>query len=248
MLAPAQPSTLQDELIDHAVGSIEAAELSDEPFPHLFFRDFFPRDFYLELIRSFPEVSFRPIAATDTHRTTVRIYGSHLQELPRELQSLWGAVSGMLASPQVERAIRCRLQAGLDIRARGDKVARAADLKMFAKPVIYRDTDGYQIKPHPDTRKKVVTMQLYCPDDDSQEKLGTTLYKFSPKGLLHPRSYCLEPVKSIPFLPNVGYAFVVLKSYHTLTQMSFHGRPKIATRKARVSILNTFYADANAEC
>jgi len=248
MLASAQSSTLLDELIDHAVGSIEAAELSNAPFPHLVFRDFFPRAFYRDLIRSFPEASFRPIAATDTHRTTVRLYGSHLLELQRELQTLWGAVSGMLTSLQVESAIRRRLQAGLDIRARGDKVARAADLTMFAKPVIYRDTDGYQIKPHPDTRKKVVTMQLYCPDDDSQEKLGTTFYKFSPKGLLHPSSYCLEPVKTIPFLPNVGYAFVVLKSYHTLTQMSFHGRPKIATDKARVSILNTFYADANAEC
>jgi len=84
-------------------------------------------------------------------------------------------------------------------------------------------------------------MQLYCPADTSQEALGTTLYRASLKGLLHVGSYCLEPVKTIPFLPNVGYAFVVLKAYHSLTKMSWHGRSPIKTDKPRISILNTFY-------
>jgi hypothetical protein len=84
-------------------------------------------------------------------------------------------------------------------------------------------------------------MQLYCPADTSQEALGTTLYRASLKGLMHVGSYCLEPVKTIPFLPNVGYAFVVLKAYHSLTKMSWHGRPPIKTDQPRISILNTFY-------
>jgi hypothetical protein len=146
-----------------------------------------------------------------------------------------------LISREVERAVRNRLGDGLEIRARGDKLSGAADLKLVAKPVVYRDTDGYKIKPHPDTRKKVVTMQLYCPTDSSQEALGTTLYRASLKGLFHFGSYCLEPVKSIPFLPNVGYAFVVLKAYHSLGKMSWHGRPRIDTDRPRVSILNSFY-------
>ncbi|MBV9533527.1 MAG: hypothetical protein JO283_21290, partial [Bradyrhizobium sp.] len=57
----------------------------------------------------------------------------------------------------------------------------------------------------------------------------------------HFGSYCLEPVKIIPFLPNAGYAFVVLKAYHSLTKMSWHGRPTIVTNQPRISILNTFY-------
>jgi len=147
----------------------------------------------------------------------------------------------MLTSKEIERAIRIKLHDGLEIRARGDKVRSAADLNLVAQPVVYRDSDGYRIKPHPDTRKKVVTMQLYCPPDASQQALGTTLYRASLKGLLHVGSYCLEPVKTIPFLPNVGYAFVVLKAYHSLTRMSWHGRPPIKTDQPRVSILNTFY-------
>lgn len=102
-------------------------------------------------------------------------------------------------------------------------------MRLVAKPVVYRDSDGDQIKPHPDTRKKVVTMQLYCPTYNSQEALGTTLYQASLKGLFHVGSYCLEPVKTIPFLPTAGYAFVVFKAYHSLTKMSWHGRPQIHT-------------------
>lgn len=244
MLAPAKSERLLDELIDHAVASIEAAEFSAQPYPHIVFRDFFPRTFYQDLVHNVPTQGYEPITASRS-RMALRLYGDHVKGIERELQPMWDAVSAMLTSPQLEDAIRRRLHPGLEIRARGDKVASAADLKLVAKPVVYRDTDGYEIKPHPDTRKKVVTMQLYCPEDDSQESLGTTIYQMSLKGLLHPRSYCLEPVKTVPFLPNVGYAFVVLKAYHSLTQMSWHGRPKIATDKVRVSILNTFYADAN---
>ena len=173
----------------------------------------------------------------------LRLYGDNVKKISPELRTAWAAVSAMLTSKEVERAIRARLDDGLAIRARGDKVSSPRDLKLVAKPVIYRDRDGYQIKPHPDTRKKVVTMQLYCPPDASQEALGTTLYRASLKGLFHVGSYCLEPVKTIPFLPNVGYAFVVLKANHSLSKMSWHGRPAIETDSPRVSILNTFYAN-----
>ena len=67
------------------------------------------------------------------------------------------------------------------------------------------------------------------PADESQRDLGTTLYRASLKGLINVGSYGLEPVKTLPFLPNVGYAFVVLKAYHSLLKMSWHGRPKVHT-------------------
>jgi hypothetical protein len=239
-LAETARSDLADELTAHAVASIEAADHYARPFPHIVFRDFFPADFYRELVRSVPAEGYDPITGTGT-RMALRLYGENVEKIEQPLRSAWAAVSTMLTSREVEQAIRSRLRDGLEIRARGDKVPGADDLELVAKPVVYRDRDGYQIKPHPDTRKKVVTMQLYCPPDASQEALGTTLYQASLKGLFHLDSYCLEPVKRIPFLPNVGYAFVVLKAYHSLTRMSWHGRPPIQTDSPRISILNTFY-------
>ncbi len=222
-LAKTATSHLTDELVAHAVASIEAADHFSFPFPHIFFRDFFPADFYQDLVRSIPTEGYDPITGTGT-RMALRLYGDNVEKIDPELRSAWAAVSAMLTSKEVERAIRIKLNDGLEIRARGDKVASTDDLKLVAKPVVYKDKDGYQIKPHPDTCKKVVSMQLYCPADTSQEALGTTLYRASLKGLMHVGSYCLEPVKTMPFLPNVGYAFVVLKAYHSLTKMSWHGR------------------------
>ncbi|WP_315828497.1 hypothetical protein [Bradyrhizobium sp. SZCCHNG3015] len=232
--------SLTNELIAHAVSSIRAADYSASPFPHIVFRNFFPDDFYRDLIKSEPTEGYDKITASGS-RLALRLYGEHIGKVEAKIRPAWEAVSAMLTSKEVEQAIRDRLHDGLEIRAKGDKVATAEDLTLVAKPVLYRDVDGYQIKPHPDTRKKVVTMQLYCPPDASQENLGTTLYQASLKGLLHVNSYCLEPVKTIPFLPNLGYAFVVLKAYHSLTKMSWHGRPPIKTDRPRISILNTFY-------
>jgi hypothetical protein len=233
-----------DELTAHAVASIETADHFSFPFPHIVFRNFFPADFYRDLIRSVPTEGYDPITTTGT-RMALRLYDENIAKIDPALRPAWAAVSTMLTSSGIERAIRNRLQDGLEIRARGDKVPSADDLQLVAKPVIYWDRDGYQIKPHPDTRKKVVSMQLYCPADISQEALGTTLYRASLKGLFHFGSYCLEAVKTIPFLPNVGYAFVVLKAYHSLKKMSWHGRPPIETIQPRISILNTFYMNEN---
>ena len=239
-LAQRATSDLADELTAHAVASIAAADHFSFPFPHIVFRNFFPADFYRDLAGSVPTEGYDRITVTKS-RVALRLYGENIERIDAALRPAWAAVSTMLTSKGVERAIRNRLHDGLEIRARGDKVPCADNLKLVAKPVICRDRDGYWIKPHPDKRKKVVTMQLYCPADSSQETLGATLYRASLKGLLHVGCFCLEPVKTIPFLPNVGYAFVVLKAYHSLTRMSWHGRPPIRTDQPRVSILNAFY-------
>lgn len=240
-------SSPYDELISHAVRSLDQAEHFSSPFPHIFFRDFFPKDFYERMIRAYPaDVEYEKITQ-DGRRTALRLYGEHVERLEDQVRETWDAVSAVLTSAEVAGAIRRRLADGLEIRRRGDKFASVEDLQLVAKPVLYRDTDGYQIKPHPDARKKVITMQLYCPPDEKQTDMGTTLYRASLKGLTKPGSYFLEPVKTFPFIPNVGYAFVVLKAYHSLRKISWHGRPAITTAidRPRMSILNTFYVNEN---
>src|SRR5215470_205746 len=182
VLAQTVVPDLVDELTAHAVASIEAADHFSFPFPHIVFRNFFPADFCRDLLRSVPTEGYDRIRATGS-RVALRLYGENIEKIDPALRPAWAAVSTMLTSKGLERAIRNRLHDGLEIRARGDRVPCADDLKLVAKPVIYRDRDGYWMKPHPDKRRKVVTMQLYCPADSSQEALGTTLYRASLKGL-----------------------------------------------------------------
>ena len=169
-VSPNTSSTTR-ELIDHAVASIEAADCFSMPFPHIFFRDFFPKDFYAEMINALPEGGFERITGSGT-RMALRLYGENIGKIDGHLRDMWTSVSETLTAPEVENAIRVQLNQGLEIRARGDKVKGAEGLKLVPKPVLYVDRDGYQIKPHPDTRKKVVTMQLYCPADESLARAG----------------------------------------------------------------------------
>ncbi|MGO9944581.1 MAG: hypothetical protein ACLPIC_17705 [Rhodoblastus sp.] len=92
-------------------------------------------------------------------------------------------------------------------------------------------------------------MLIYMPEDDSQRDLGTTLYKISPMGVFHWKSYGLVEDKTMPFLPNSGLAFVVIHPRYNLLRTSWHGRDAIAldNAKPRFSLLNTFYAQPVAK-
>jgi len=49
----------------------------------------------------------------------------------------------------------------------------------------------------------------------------------------------------LPFLPNTGYAFVVIHPAYSLLKSSWHGREAISVpvEKPRLSILNTYYRE-----
>ncbi len=92
-------------------------------------------------------------------------------------------------------------------------------------------------------------MQIYLPSDESQRELGTAIYKVSPMGVFAWKSYGLVKDKTVPFLPNSGYAFVVIHPAYSLLRSSWHGREAISVpvEKPRLSILNTYYREPAPE-
>ena len=92
----------------------------------------------------------------------------------------------MLASTEVASALREKLDEGFRIRAR--RSGESWPVPMHPRPVLYTDLNGYAIKPHPDTRRKVLTMQIYLPSDDSQRDWHGD-YKISPMGVFAWKSY-----------------------------------------------------------
>jgi hypothetical protein len=230
-------------VLESATKSILNAEAFRKPYPLIRFRDFFPSDFYARLVQRFPNVDRFAGLNGDGTRREYALYDERSDPGSEESRALWGIVRRVLASREIASALREKLDEGFRIRAK--RSGESWPVPMHPRPVLYTDLTGYAIKPHPDTRRKVLTMQIYLPQDDAQRELGTTIYKVSPMGVFAWKSYGLVKDKTVPFLPNSGYAFVVIHPAYSLLRSSWHGREAITVpvERPRLSILNTYYRE-----
>jgi len=233
---------LFDSIVRHGADSILAGTVTEKPYPRLMFKNFFANDVYRKLISSWPDIDRYVDLNGARTRKQYTLWDRSVEAGDPERTALWRAVSHALSAPEIEAALRERLKRGLEIRSKGS--GEGWPVPMYPQPVLYADFDGYAIKPHPDTRRKVLTMMIYMPEDESQRDLGTAVYKISPMGVFAWKSYGLVKEKTAPFLPNTGFAFVVIHPAHSLLHTSWHGRDTISidNSKPRMTILNTYYA------
>jgi hypothetical protein len=245
--APSSPQLAEGDefrrVLESATNSILTAETFRKPYPLIRFRNFFPSDFYARLLQRFPDVDRFAGLNGDGTRREYALYDERSDPGSEESGHLWSIVRRVLSSPEIASALREKLDEGFRIRAK--RSGETWPVPMYPRPVLYTDLNGYAIKPHPDTRRKVLTMQIYLPSDDSQRELGTAIYKVSPMGVFAWKSYGLAKDKTLPFLPNTGYAFVVIHPAYSLLRSSWHGREAISVpvEKPRLSILNTYYRE-----
>ena len=238
---------LRQTTLDHMLATVEATDVYDDPSPHVVVRDFFPKDIYARLLASLPAAAdYEPFAYEkhanedgESNRKRFRLENACLEKLPPVERGFWHTIRSTLGSVALKEAMFHKLQASLSYRFKCQPDA-ARSLPGFALPELFHETSGYRIKPHPDTRKKVVTMQIALPENDDQEHLGTEFYRRS----LRPACWLREPkgfeiAKRMPFLPNTACAFVVL---NTIRIKSWHGRSSLSsTCGARNSLLNIWY-------
>jgi hypothetical protein len=242
-MAPRAPDEEYGAALKSATSAIRNAQLFERPYPLILFRDFFPGDFYARLLQRFPNVERFAGLNGDGTRREYALYDERTDPGSAEARGTWGIVRRVLVSLEVASALREKLDEGFRVRAK--RSGEGWPIPMFPRPVLYTDLDGYAIKPHADTRRKVLTMQIYLPADETQRDLGTTIYKISPAGVFAWKSYGLAKDKTVPFLPNSGYAFVVIHPAYSLFRSSWHGREAISVpvNKPRLSILNTYYGE-----
>lgn len=242
-------SQIKEQVLRHLVARVEATPALDEPFSHAFFEDVLPEDIYAQVLRHLPSDD-KYIRAAERHsdgdggyvRSLFNITTDRIGDFPVAAQELWRGVAAALTSDELKRAVYAKLHKDLAYRY-GVPSGKVSALAGFTRPVLYRETEGFEIAPHPDTRKKVVTMAFYLPADRSQVELGTALYRHKylalPVGSWRKR---FLKIKQFPFLPNSAYAFVV---NNTLTKKSWHGREELPPGAGvRNTLLNTFYEQA----
>jgi hypothetical protein len=234
-------------VLEHLVGRIADTPALDDPFGHFYLTDVLQADVYAQLLAHFPDPG-RYVPAAERHyksdggfvRSQLPLTVGVLDTLPSAGRELWRGLAAALTDPALKRAVFTRLAPDLAYRY-AVPLDQAGDLPGFSRPTLYREIDGFEIPPHPDTRKKVVTMHLYLPADLSQVGLGTALYRRRPLALpVGPWPRRFARVKQFEFRPNSGYAFVV---NNTLLKKSWHGRERLpAGAGVRNTLLNTFYA------
>jgi hypothetical protein len=238
-LKPSDRKRAADRLRDFVVAAIEAAASFDAPFEHLVLNHVFPEDTYAAMLANMPETAdYRPMhgrskghdLADGTHtRVKIDLFPEYIRHLPPEKRSLWDVVGRALCSAPVRDAFMRRLATPLERRLGPD----FAKVGMFAIPVLTRDTPGYLITPHTDTRWKGITVQLYLPRDRSTAHIGTVFHNKLADG-------SLARDRQMTFAPNTGYAFAVgTDTWHSADRIG----PEVKTRD---SILLTYFVDAGA--
>jgi hypothetical protein len=240
-----------DRLSSHMVNAVRSAQAEVNPFPHSIIPNFFPQNVDDDLLALLPKNEQYEAFAYGKHhsvdgssnRLRFRMQNEWLDRLSPGQRSFWYDVRHALGSQALKRAVYEKVKAGLAFRF-GVAESEVNTISGYALPELFRELSSYHIKPHPDTRRKVVTMQISLPSDSSQRHLGTEFYKRSlnPLHLMRePRGF--EIVKCTPFLPNSAYCFSVLNN---VSWKSWHGRSTLpANSGVRNSILNIWYLNAD---
>ena len=225
-----------DRIVAHILQCIEAAPAAEAPFFHLVLDDFFPADLYREMLDRMPAAkSFRALAGRNNYniradgtstRVKVDLFPEYLRHLDEAQKNVWRSVGRALCLPAVRDAFVRRLAPGL--KRRFGEAYRSVG--MFPIPMLTRDTHGYRIPEHTDTRWKGITVQLYLPRDRSLDGIGTV---FSERL----RDGTFRRVTQMAFVPNHGYAFAVGdNTWHSVDAVG-----QLPT--SRDSILHTYFVD-----
>ncbi len=222
-------------LVAHMVAAVESAEARAEPFHHLVLASVFPAALYSAMLDAMPVAGdYRPMSGRSKYtrtrggdtRTKIDLFPEFIRHLPRAKRPVWSLVGRALRSSELREAFRQRLAPGLERRFG----SRSRTLGMYPTPTLTRDTAGYRIGIHPDTRSKAMTIQLYLPRNRALDYVGTVFHKRATDG-------GFERALRMPFVPNTGYAFAVgSDTYHSVDTLG----PEVATRD---SILLTYFLD-----
>lgn len=240
---------IRELVVSHFLDRLDHVACHEKPFSYFFVDGVFPDVVYEELLRQLPApMLYEPLSLKKHSRedgTSTRdvfaLDERYLSKLSSLQRSFWEGISDALRSVELQRKIFHKLSGELMRRFRVDR-AGLERIVAYAKPALIRDSSGYEIKPHPDTRSKIVTMLIYLPVDHSQEELGTSLYRrawLPGKGRVVCRNGLFEEFKRFPFRPNSAGAFAVARN-------SWHGRAALPDGYGqRHTLAHIYYQDPN---
>lgn len=218
-----------DGTIRKLAEAILSAEVDQEPSENIYLEDLFDPDLYKEIIARLPdrgvyEILNHPEAKLPDGRYTrlmLDLTKETMGRLHDDNRIFWEKMHEVLTSNELKKTILEKFESRL-IRQFGSQLPETV-----AIPIFYKDFPGYFISVHQDAPFKVATFQIYLPNDESQNHLGTSFYQRKGNEFIW--------LKRNQFKPNSGYAFV-------RTEHSWHGVDQIGENEnERNSIAITIY-------
>ena len=203
-----------------------------EPFRVHYFKPF-TDDLYQAILEHLPDDRFygylmhRELVRPDgtSTRLGLKLTDERIDALPESQKSFWRELTHVLKGPEVREVFRKHLAPQLMARFN----TPVDQVPLHSAPVLFRDMAGYKLSPHPDSPRKVCTIQVYLPSDDSDVQLGTSVYRRLEDG-------SLELSRTLEYRPNTAYCF-------TVTDNSWHGNPFWDFKKPRNSLMLTYYRE-----
>lgn len=210
----------------HVIYQIANSPMREHPYSHLYVESVFPEDFYRALRRYWPDASSL-VSLADTGRTTppgaypdrfiLPFVPDELQILPQDKRDFWREFGAWFLGERFLRALLGKFSP--DIQKRFGASIRHHSFHVDS--LIVRDRVNYQLGPHTDSPRKVLSLLFYCPDDASMSHLGTSIYEpidpgFRCAGGPHYPNDQFIKVMTMGYRPNSLFAF--FKTDH-----SFHG-------------------------
>lgn len=207
---------------------IANAPLRSYPFPHFYVCPVFPPDFYADLLAGLPG----PESYTRIDKTGSVPPGVYKERFVASLTDLAAQRAGN------EEDAWCRLAQWMlgehflsvvfekfmdDVKVR---FGGPVQLQLDREARLVRDYTNYEIAPHTDTTRKLVSLLFYMPADDRGRGMGTSIYvpKDPTQDYAASDHHSFEEfrhVVTMDYVPNSLFAFL-------RTDTSFHGVARIA--------------------
>jgi len=207
----------------HVLYKVANAPVNFYPFPHIYVRDVFPRDYYEHLRGKLPPAEvLKPITQARNvrgpydERFVLGLTPEELAKLPDTYRAFWSDLAAWMVGGRFAQLVLGKFAPFIEQRFQGMPDVRFAD-----EALLVEDRTRYALGPHTDTPAKVVSMLFYLPADESQSHLGTSIYvpkdpQFTCEGGPHHPFERFDRMATMPFHPNSVFAFVK-------TANSFHG-------------------------
>lgn len=202
------------------------AHIRTWPFPHFYIPGILPAEYFARLRRHWPPTrAFTCIADTGRagyeERYVIKLdQPGAVEALPENIRGFWREFLGWTGSVAFKSTIIRQLQPYFAARFSSAQSEQAV-LQTDMECLLVRDLTHYAIGPHTDVPTRLITLLMYCPDDDALRQHGTSVYlpkdeNFRCIGLRHYGMKQFNRVYTAPFLPNSLFGFVK-------TDNSFHG-------------------------